>query len=875
MIESRIASRVAPLVVLSALLPAGPVATPSAPTILAGHYLAASMTSAGGSESPPGIADRAGLPLSYGSRFSHSDLVTYPTARDLWALIEILEGSSVLNRVEVGGVFGTVTGRWSTRGSSWTQNHYYLNGIDVTDPYEGGIPLYSPDYDVLDEVEVVTAGLRPEQAGAGGVVELTTKKPSGGLHGQGGFFYQGAPTGWDNFTPRLRAQGALPGRQIRADYQAHALLGGPVGNGPWRLLGSISGRDLSVRVPGYPEPERRTVESVLGEVNRATSRQLIRLFWNGQQLAGDHSQAGFRTPVSATLERRDRYDVLHGTWLFTSTPQVLLETRVGWARAELAGRFPEGTEREQAGLDLFTGFQSGLAPFQSESTRSRLAFSSQFGYVRGLNQVEVGAEASQGRSRTRLEAFQDVGLRFLPLDTGADPLRRSPAVASTVLLYNTPVHPRERIRNAAFYARHSVRPVSRLRLDYGARLSRIAAWLPTQGSPAGSFVSARSFPQTEGIISWLNWEPRIGVAWAPGRSMGTIVRAGYARYHHALPGSYLNFANPNSLSGAEWDWEDRNGDRLFQPGEQTRLLRTFGGLVSSIDQNLRRPGSREVILGIEQSLGGGFGIRADFFRRKDKNRVETINSGVPFSAYTPVQVLDPGGDFVPGTADDQQLTVYNQHPDTLGNDFLRLTNPPGLGSFYEGAESTLSYRFRTSAMLALVFSAYRTRAFTNPGNTEFENDPGIIGELLDNPNSLIGTNNRLFFDRAFTARFFGYWRISPRWDIATATRYYDGRPFGRKLVITGFNQGPFFVQATPRGDPVGHRTEFNLTLDVRVKHTLPWRGGRVSLVFDVFNLLNSDYKTEEGDLTGPLFMLRVPLEYQPPRIARLGVRFGF
>lgn len=47
------------------------------------------------------------------------------------------------------------------------------------------------------------------------------------------------------------------------------------------------------------------------------------------------------------------------------------------------------------------------------------------------------------------------------------------------------------------------------------------------------------------------------------------------------------------------------------------------------------------------------------------------------------------------------------------------------------------------------------------------------------------------------------------------------------------------------------------------------------MLVDVFNLLNSSNKTEENDLTGPLFNLRLPLELQAPRIARVGFEFVF
>ena len=36
--------------------------------------------------------------------------------------------------------------------------------------------------------------------------------------------------------------------------------------------------------------------------------------------------------------------------------------------------------------------------------------------------------------------------------------------------------------------------------------------------------------------------------------------------------------------------------------------------------------------------------------------------------------------------------------------------------------------------------------------------------------------------------------------------YFDGLPFGRRLIIADANQGPFFVMATPRGEPGGFRT---------------------------------------------------------------------
>ena len=189
---------------------------------------------------------------------------------------------------------------------------------------------------------------------------------------------------------------------------------------------------------------------------------------------------------------------------------------------------------------------------------------------------------------------------------------------------------------------------------------------------------------------------------------------------------------------------------------------------------------------------------------------------------------------------------------------------------------TLNGAWTERISFSLAFSALKSLSRTSPGNSEWENDPGMVGSLFDNPNSLINSRNRPFFDRGFTSKLAVLYRAPGEWRVGLLARYYDGLPFGRRLVVLGFNQGPFFVHATPRGDPVGHRTEYNLTADLRLRRSFALaKGPRLTLVIDVFNLLNSDQKTRENDLTGPLFPLRVPLEVQAPRVIRLGAEVDF
>jgi len=176
---------------------------------------------------------------------------------------------------------------------------------------------------------------------------------------------------------------------------------------------------------------------------------------------------------------------------------------------------------------------------------------------------------------------------------------------------------------------------------------------------------------------------------------------------------------------------------------------------------------------------------------------------------------------------------------------------------------------------AASFTAMRTRAATSPGNSVWENDPGFVGALGLDPNTYVHATSRTYFDRAYVGKATGFYRAPRGFYLSAVAKYYDGLPFGRLLFVEGFNQGPFFVRATERGDPGGFRTQFNLTLDTRVAREFTLRRGVLSGYIDFFNILNLSKNTLEADLTGPTFESRVPLAIQAPRVARLGIEWRF
>jgi hypothetical protein len=237
-----------------------------------------------------------------------------------------------------------------------------------------------------------------------------------------------------------------------------------------------------------------------------------------------------------------------------------------------------------------------------------------------------------------------------------------------------------------------------------------------------------------------------------------------------------------------------------------------------------------------------------------------------------VTIHDDGDDRIPGSHDDLTFTVYDQDPATLGRDVLWLSNPGPRVSRYQGLDLTLVKKTGPDFLFYMALTATHAVATTNPGNTEWENDDGVLGPLFENPNAAINAKGRPRFDRAYTARIGTSFRGPFGTRIGAVAKYYDGQPFTRKIVVEGLNQGLFYIQAHPRGVA---RTEYNMTVDLRFEKMFTWKKGTLRLFLDAFNVLNRNLATAENERTGPDFPLRYATEIQSPRVVRAGLNFEF
>jgi hypothetical protein len=838
-----------------------------------------------------GISCRAGDSRAAAPGFWYA---TPPRSRDLpgpyslGGILLLQNPTTVAEPLDFTGAQNTRISLISQRTFSWTAAAFSLEGMNATDPYQPGSPVVFPDVSSLDEVIVEKGMGSGVPANFGVETGLFLKTPGRGWHGTLGSSGTGAALASSNL-PDPASRGILQqSQQYRWFTRDYLGFGGPLGRRA-DMYFSGTGQWASEMVP-TAQPGRNQNSTLLfgnfGVRYGVTRKDQIDFVLSGSRinLSNRGEPAGlealtrwrmmpaYESPYGFNgLAEVDHLDFIQGGWirqLPESFRSGVLQVRYSASIAHLDTK-PVNGITGQSVTELLGATVTGAPPLANMAVRQRQSIRAvlepegiRFG--RTDNHVMVGGDWDRSNVLNRFTAPTNMEL----ITAGGQP-------AYAVEL-SSPVHSRDRVQSFSSFVRDQIRPTHWLSIDAGVVGEFSRGSLPAQRSPAGTFVPARDFPAHSDLIVWNTASPHVGFIFNVPRSERFLVGGTYTRVYAPLAGHYLDFANPNSLSGLVFGWNGVNG--VFQPGEIGPLLRRFGGAYASISPSLHPPYADQFDLYGAASMNSHVTARIQLFRRDDKQRIIVMNTGVPARAYKPVEILDSGPDGIPGTFDDRFLTVYAQNRSTLGADTFLLENQPDLRMLFEGFTAELSARYAQLNFHA-SFTAEKSFGPTNPGNGVLENDPGIVGALYQDPNTLINASGHDYFDRSFLGKVQMTYQLPRRAggiELLNVADYLDGLPFARELLVTGFTQGPFVVPATIRGSPEGgNRAEYALNWNLCLARTFAIRGGRVRFSMDVLNVTNSGNRIQENDVSGLNFNMRLPVLIQAPRSIRFGVQYAF
>jgi len=812
----------------------------------------------------------------------------YSEALSLPGVLLSREPSSVTEPLDFTGVSDNRLAVESQRGFSWTGVQYKLHGMDATDSYQPGLPAVLPDVQALDEVVVRSAFAQTASSSADTEVGLFLVEPGASWHGGFSTANTGAALSSTNLPPPPDRGLVQQADQFRWFTRDRLEIGGPLtrwadiyasGSGQW------ASQTEPLAAPGTDQRSRLLFGNARGRV-RAGNRDRFDALYSGSRIdlsdgglpAGLEALTGNRLAPSFVLPggfagdpETDHFDFVQVGWthlLNSSAGPGVIEVRYGYSTAHVD---TSTSVNGQSRIELLGGLVSGAPPLANLGIRPRHGIEAAWhpAVLRALgtrHQIVAGGGWERSEPQNRFNTPSGMNL----ITAGGIP--------AFIEEFDTPLDSRELVRSFSGFVADHVSLTPSLSLDVGALADFSRGSLPAQSSPAGAFAPVRTFTPQPGLIVWNSLSPRAGVAWQVPYSHGLVLRGAYFRLYAPLAGRYLDFGNPNSLGGNAYQWIASNSNDSFQPGDQGSLLLRFGGPYSSISSSLRRPYSDEFDIGAQFPLTPRSVASIHLFRRDDKHRIAAIDTGVPAQAFTPVSILDPGPDGIPGTFDDQRLTVYAQNPATLGQDRYLLTNPAGLSMLTTGVLAEAGTEWRRLTLHA-SFVAEKSYGPTNPGDAAYDNDPGVIGSLYLDPNYAINAAGNSFVDRAYVGKIQATYRMPSAWggiEVSSVADYMDGLAFARELLVTGLPQGPFLVATTARGSIAGgNRAQYAINWNLRLSRQFVLPAGRFTVSADILNVTNAGQRLQEDDLSGPSFNLRLPVSIQPPRSVRVGFRYEF
>ncbi len=780
-----------------------------------------------------------------------------PSAHNVWSLVENQDMSATVSRNDVGGLWGTIPAYFSARGgTTWTQSRYSLNGMDVTDPYSKGTPLLYPDFYALRATQLLNASPSPDVFSPAGHFNLSTQQADSRFHGGVSVFLIDKILQSNNITPALESEGIFESHKFNHSLDGNFNISGPLVQNRLSFLTSITGYQVSRDIADYEGDDRSSVLSgLLGLTYRIDQSSSIDVLWTGQTVSHPTYGADRQIPESTTSDRQDYYNIFQAFWRKNVQNRHFFTAGICLAQGHVRSDFQPGSG-PQHGVDIFRKIPSGTAASAMTSTRNLWTLQLKGDSFLSNNQhiqhrFQYGIELQYATASTSEEIKNDLHRHFfdgIPLE---------------VVRFETPIDHEERGLHFSFYCQDSITLADFLSIYFGLHLSGSHGWIP-----------GKTASQEKNRINWMNISPRAGLMVPLARSKKSAIRLSAGRYFFALPLEYLAYGNPGSMGGMVYGWNDRNQDNLYQEGESGDLLRRIGPRFSEIDADLKRPYTNELAISFETVFGSSWHFSFGFFTRETRNLVATVNTGVPASAYNPVKIFDSGDDRIHGNHDDLVFTVYDQKRTTLGQDFFLLKNedPENRITNYYGADLFLVKNFGERFTFFLSLTATNVNGSTNPGNTYLENDDGVLGSLYDTPNTLINARGRVAFDRAYTGRI-GMNYLAPFGiKLGCVIKYYDGQPFARKIIVPDLTQGPFYINANPRGLS---RYEYNRTVDIRIEKNFPLKKGNLRVILDGFNIINRNLATEENEWTSPEYPLRYATEIQSPRVFRVGLAYEF
>ena len=823
--------------------------------------------------------------------FKMEQLQSIPNGRDMWALLAVTP-SVQMGRIDVGGNrAGTQTG-YQAYGMTG-QVRVLIEGINTTEG-TGGAGFYF-DYASLEEAFLGTSGQSAEMPNPGVQSQFIARSGSNQFQGEYHLdWYNNALQG-SNIPAEYTVPTAFNNSPIREHsneidrYYDHDInLGGPIVKDKLWMFGTYREQFNAVAQPNFQFDSTfntklwNPVAKVTYQINQ--KNKLIGYYQWGQKEQPNrlpYAAYTYSSPEQTFAQDSGSW-VYKAEWNGTISDKLYLEARYG----DFGYYFPLITNSG----DNFFWRDSGRAVSEGahqiwQLDRDRKQYTAAATYfldtAAGNHTFKFGGEMLKEQS---WEGYlQQWGGNI-------DHIYNNDASSQVTFAFQTATDAGKLSAHDALTARAALDHIGafmndtwsfgRATINAGFRYDRYSGWVPeqqqldgalsawaTQFPSLSSQVTAKTFAE-QTFYTWNVAAPRIGVTFDLSGDGKTVVKGNYGLYWHNPGVGVSDNGNPNTASkSATYSWNDVNGDRRWQPGEQgAQVTASLEGAIG-VDPNIKAPYTHEASAWVERQVTDTMGLRAGVVYKTEDDLIHRMQPDRPISLFSvPYNFTDVGVDGRAGTADDRTLTFYGI-PNAGIPSSRNVVMNTDMYARYKTAEVSMNKRYGNK------WSG--SAGFGYTWMTDFPNGP------VRNPNNP-GVEDRTVWNFKATASYDGPGGIR----FSPVLRHQSGANYARVITITApAALGLTATSVCPStvnncgsqayAEPMNANREDNIwVFDVRLEKNFSFTDRlRLRGYVDFFNITNSHASETISRASGLSY--QKPSAILAPFTTRVGFRFIF
>jgi hypothetical protein len=755
-------------------------------------------------------------------------LKNIPMARDLYDIVNSAPGAVTENQ--------TYRRTSSIHGGTVRGNTYAFDGVNMNDPVVM-YPLTNINFDVMDEVEMVTAG-HPASVGYtdGGYINIVTRSGGNRLSGGATIYYTNDGLAQHLWTDeQISALGVAKPGVDKTWIDGSITLGGPVIADKVWFFSNL--RYINQEMSTNFIPVQLNFTQFSGWLDKDyLTRSFGAYDWTHEEKMGfikltgqltsnikvmgmfnyvDRYRPMYEQPAARTAFQRTRvWDhekdyTGNGVLSYILDQNTFFDLRVGYVHRW----FPIPLQDEAKGLPLI--YNEGAlytyittARFNETYLRKRFQVGAYFNrfqdnFLGGNHEFKGGVEFE--------DAYGDWdwwrGDNLYSYWYKGDPYYWGGNVMDVGFYICSDAEGKSKIQDKArrigAYIQDSATFGERLTINAGIRFDRSWGFKPAVskgagGNPLSVWVGetvllpefgVNPFAQMDSeewkdIMIWNSFSPRLGLTFDVFGDGRTALKASFSRYTEYLMLQYFSTLHPFYPRSFWFQTTDNNGDGWPDMGDTFDHYGSSPALMDpdyskkQIDPDTKSPTNDEFTAGIWHELFKNFSVGFNVIYKNKKNIVENVlndpETGTKWYTGDMSQWWKPVTTVVPGIDEYEDTEVTYYLPTTDHPNFFYLfTNVPELKRKYLALEFIFNKRMANGWQFSGSI-VYSKMTGTIGG--EYGSSWGWSG-AANNANYFVNRDGRLDFDRPLQIKLMGTAQLPLRIFLSAFYRHTSGRPW--------------------------------------------------------------------------------------------------